>query len=30
VVMIEAGGEGSANAAPVTRAIYTKYAAMPK
>lgn len=30
VVMIEAGGEGSANAAPITRAIYTKYAAMPK
>jgi len=30
VVMIEAGGEGSANAAPVTRAIYEKYAALPK
>lgn len=30
VVMIEAGGEGSANAAPITRAIYTKYVAMPK
>ncbi len=30
VVMIEAGGEGSANAAPITRAIYTKYAAIPK
>lgn len=30
VVMIEAGGEGGANAAPVTRAIYTKYEAMPK
>ncbi len=30
VVMIEAGGEGSANAAPITRAIYTKYEAIPK
>ncbi len=30
VVMIEAGGEGSSNAAPITRAIYTKYEAMPK
>jgi penicillin-binding protein 2 len=30
VVMIEAGGEGGANAAPITRAIYTKYEAMPK
>ena len=30
VVMVEAGGEGSANAAPITRAIYTKYEAIPK
>ena len=30
VVMIEAGGEGSSNAAPITRAIYTKYEAIPK
>ncbi len=30
VVMIEAGGEGGANAAPITRTIYTKYEAMPK
>lgn len=30
VVMIEAGGEGTNNAAPITRAIYTKYAALPK
>lgn len=30
VVMVEAGGEGSSNAAPITRAIYTKYAALPK
>lgn len=30
VVMIEAGGEGSANAAPITRAIYTKYTTIPK
>ncbi len=30
IVMIEAGGEGSANAAPITRAIYEKYATLPK
>jgi penicillin-binding protein 2 len=30
VVMVEAGGEGSSNAAPITRAIYTKYEAIPK
>ncbi|MCA1666406.1 MAG: penicillin-binding protein 2 [Thermomicrobia bacterium] len=30
VVMIEAGGEGGANAAPITRTIYTKVEAMPK
>jgi len=30
VVMIEAGGEGGSNAAPITRTIYTKYEAMPK
>jgi penicillin-binding protein 2 len=30
VVMVEAGGEGSSNAAPITRNIYTKYEAIPK
>ncbi len=30
VVMVEAGGEGSSNAAPITRAIYTKYESIPK
>ena len=30
VVMVEAGGEGSANAAPITRQMYEKYAAIPK
>lgn len=29
-VMVEAGGEGSANAAPITRQFYEKYNAIPK
>ncbi len=29
-VMVEAGGEGSANAAPITRQVYEKYNAIPK